>query len=79
MLDRHTFSAYNTYKSSTGFEMNRRATKRISMFFTEQQLEKVAAHAAATGLTQSEIIRRALDQFLESARCDDASEKTRIS
>ncbi len=47
MLDRHTFSAYNTYKSSTGFEMNRRATKRISMFFTEQQLEKVAAHAAA--------------------------------
>lgn len=45
--------------------MKQNQAKRISMFFTQQQLNQVAKYAAHTGLTQSEIIRRALDQFLE--------------
>lgn len=48
--------------------MKQRKTKRISLFFTEQQLDKVASIAADSGLTQSEIIRRALDYYLANAR-----------
>lgn len=54
--------------SSTGNAMKQRKTKRISLFFTEQQLDKVASIAADSGLTQSEIIRRALDYYLANAR-----------
>lgn len=62
--------------------MKQSQAKRISMFFTQQQLSQVAEYAAHTGLTQSEIIRRALDQFLEKVSVQNdfrgTSKETRV-
>lgn len=37
--------------------------KRIILFVTEQELTKLKKMAESTGLAQSEIVRRALDEY----------------
>jgi predicted transcriptional regulator len=39
--------------------------KRISMFLTESQIERLSSLAKATGLKMSELTRRAIDEFLK--------------
>jgi len=39
--------------------------KRTAIFFTDQQMKSIKALSKKTGLTASELIRRALDQFLQ--------------
>lgn len=38
--------------------------KRIALFLTEKQIERLKALSARDGLTVSEILRRAVDEYL---------------
>ena len=39
--------------------------KRVNYHLTEKQIKKLKAHGEKTGLTVAEIIRRAVDEYLE--------------
>jgi predicted DNA-binding protein len=39
--------------------------KRVAMFFSESQRQRLRALSQKTGLSVSEIVRRAVDEFLE--------------
>ena len=42
-----------------------RRMKRVAMFFTESQRQRLRALSQKTGLSVSELVRRAVDEFLE--------------
>ena len=50
--------------------------KRIQVYYTDQQLEALERLAKETGLTVSEILRRALDAYLARQRKPDESESS---
>ena len=39
--------------------------KRINFFLPEQQIAKLKGYVKSTGLTMSEILRRALDEYFD--------------
>ena len=42
-----------------------RAMKRVAMFFSESQRQRLRALSEKTGLSVFELVRRAVDEFLE--------------
>ena len=39
--------------------------KRISVYLSHRQIERLNDHAERTGLTKSDLIRRAIDDYLD--------------
>ena len=46
---------------------NGHTMKRVTYHLTEQQIEKLRVHSQETGLSVAEIVRRAIDVYLESS------------
>lgn len=46
--------------------MDIKRMKRTSIYFTDQQVKSFKILSGKTGLTSSELIRRAIDQFLQN-------------
>jgi len=46
--------------------------KRVNFHLTGQQMEKLRAQSGDTGLTVAELIRRAVDEFLENVHGKEA-------
>lgn len=54
---------------------NRRIMKRTSLFLSEKQLSQLRALAQETGLPIAELVRRALDEYIERQKAK-GSQKT---
>ena len=42
--------------------------KRLQMYFTKRQIEKLSKKAKETGISLSELVRRILDKFLDGVK-----------
>jgi len=63
-LDNTPFMVYNGYKQMKGGSTMRRM-RRLGIYMSEWQIEKLKRIAEARGLPYSEIIRRAVDELIE--------------
>lgn len=52
-----------------------RSMKRVAMFFSESQRQRLRALSGKTGLSVSELVRRAVDEFLERMKNDRRTER----